>query len=124
MNTVIVQKEISKKLQKNLLSLSKELGIPSRLLGSKYIHDAICILLNNGKVPVTKILYPQIAQINKTTPNKVEKAIRHAIEVSWNRSNPKLKREIFGYIVNSNKKKPTNSEFLFEVYEYCKLNFE
>lgn len=90
------------------------IGVPAHIKGYKYLREAIIVSTKNEEAidSVTKTLYPTLARLFKTTPSRIERAIRHAIEVAWNRGNIDVHEEIFGYTVNSNKGKPTNSEFI------------
>ena len=89
----------------------------------KYIRDGILIIFNNESVSlVTKEIYPQIALKYETTPSRVERAIRHAIEVSWIRGDINLMEDLFGFSVSCEKSKPTNSEFLTTIADRIKLD--
>ena len=98
------------------------LGIPSHIRGYKYIRDGIMMIYNNDNLSfITKEIYPQIAYKYDTTPSRVERAIRHAIEVSWIRGDLALMEELFGFSVSCEKAKPTNSEFLSTIADRIKL---
>ena len=98
------------------------LGIPSHIRGYKYIRDGIIMIYNNDSLSfITKEIYPQIAYKYDTTPSRVERAIRHAIEVSWIRGDLALMEELFGFSVSCDKAKPTNSEFLSTIADRIKL---
>jgi len=103
-----------------------ELGIPSHIKGYQYIREGIYILYEKPDVigGITKILYPNIANKYNTTVSRVERAIRHAIEVSWNRGDWDLMEEIFGHSVDIDKAKPTNSEFIVTVADKLRLEFQ
>lgn len=103
--------------------LLHELGVPSHIKGYQYIREGILILYDNPDIigGITKELYPEIANKFDTTVSRVERAIRHAIEVSWNRGNIDLMEEIFGHSVDYDKAKPTNSEFIVTVADKLKL---
>lgn len=111
-------------LQKQITDLLHEVGIPAHIKGYNYLRTAIEYSYENSDYigQVTKILYPEIAKIYKTTGSRVERAIRHAIEVAWNRGNIDTIDEIFGYTISSSKAKPTNSEFIAMISDY--LNIE
>ncbi|MBE6148744.1 MAG: sporulation transcription factor Spo0A [Firmicutes bacterium] len=99
------------------------LGIPSHIRGYKYIRDGIMIIYNNETVSlITKEIYPQIASKYETTPSRVERAIRHAIEVSWIRGDLALMEDLFGFSVSCDKAKPTNSEFLSTIADRIKMD--
>ena len=102
-----------------------ELGIPSHIKGYQYIREAVGIIFDNPDVigGITKELYPELARKYSTTVSRVERAIRHAIEVSWNRGNWDLMEEIFGHSVDIDKAKPTNSEFIVTIADKLRLDF-
>lgn len=103
--------------------LLHNLGIPSHIRGYKYIRDGIMIIYNNENVSlITKEVYPQIATKYETTPSRVERAIRHAIEVSWIRGDLALMEDLFGFSVSCDKAKPTNSEFLSTIADRIKMD--
>ena len=91
-----------------------EVGVPAHIKGYQYLRDGIIMVVEDMDVlnQITKQLYPDLAKKHKTTPSRVERAIRHAIEVAWNRGEINTIENIFGYTVDSNKGKPTNSEFI------------
>ena len=102
-----------------------ELGVPAHLRGYHYLREAIYLSVLNMELvgSVTKLLYPEIAKSFKTTDQKVERALRNAIEVSWQRGNQKLFEEIFGYCKETGKKRPTNSEYIAGVADKVHLDF-
>ena len=91
-----------------------EIGVPAHIKGYQYLREAIIIAVNDMDVinAITKVLYPQVAKTFQTTPSRVERAIRHAIEVAWDRGDVDEIQKIFGYTVSNIKGKPTNSEFI------------
>lgn len=91
-----------------------DIGIPAHIKGYRYVRDAIIMAVNDVHIldGITKILYPNIAKKYDTTPSRVERAIRHGVEVAWSRGNIGTIEQIFGYTVNVEKGKPTNSEFI------------
>ena len=101
-------------LQISITKILHELGIPSHIKGYQYIREGIGIIYEHPETigGITKELYPELAEKFDTTVSRVERAIRHAIEVSWNRGNWELMEEIFGHSVDIDKAKPTNSEFI------------
>lgn len=101
-----------------------ELGIPSHLKGYQYIRDGIMLMYENdiNSTLVTKDIYPEIADKYDTTSSRVERAIRHAIEISWVRGNLKLMEDLFGHSIDFDRSKPTNSEFLTTIADHLKLN--
>ncbi len=113
-------------LQISITKILHELGIPSHIKGYQYIREGISILYERPEVigGITKELYPDIAVKYDTTVSRVERAIRHAIEVSWNRGDWDLMEEIFGHSVDIDKAKPTNSEFIVTVADKLRLEFQ
>lgn len=113
-------------LQISITKILHELGIPSHIKGYQYIREGISILYERPEVigGITKELYPDIAKKFNTTVSRVERAIRHAIEVSWNRGDWDLMEEIFGHSVDIDKAKPTNSEFIVTVADKLRLEFQ
>lgn len=100
-----------------------DLGVPAHIKGYQYLREAIMISVQNVEIlnAITKSMYPLLAKRFKTTPSRVERAIRHAIEVAWNRGEIAMHDKIFGYTVNSNKGKPTNSEFIAMIADKIRL---
>ena len=112
-------------LQISTTKILHELGVPSHIKGYQYIREGIMMLYEKPEVigGITKELYPEVASKYNTTVSRVERAIRHAIEVSWNRGNWDLMEEIFGHSVDIDKAKPTNSEFIVTVADKLRLEF-
>lgn len=112
-------------LQIAITNVLHELGVPSHIKGYSYIREGIMEVFLDPSVigGITKELYPKIADEFNTTVSRVERAIRHAIEVSWNRGNWDLMQEIFGYSVDIDKAKPTNSEFIVTVADKLRLEY-
>ncbi len=112
-------------LQISVTKILHELGVPSHIKGYQYIREGIMLVYDNPKFigGITKELYPNIARTFRTTVSRVERAIRHAIEVSWNRGNWDLMEEIFGHSVDIDKAKPTNSEFIVTVADKLRLDY-
>lgn len=113
------------KLEISITRMLHELGMPSHIKGYQYIRDGIVMIYNNPDIigGITKELYPDVATKYNTTVSRVERAIRHAIEVSWNRGNWDLMEEIFGHSVDIDKAKPTNSEFIVTIADKLRLEF-
>ena len=101
----------------------REIGIPAHIKGYQYLRDAIMIIIDEVEIlgSVTKILYPQIAEKYSTTPSRVERAIRHAIEVAWSRGNIDMINRLFGYTIKLEKGKPTNSEFMAMIADKLRM---
>ena len=113
-------------LETDITKMLHELGIPAHIKGYQYLRDAITISVEEKEmlVSVTKVLYPTIAKKHGTTSSRVERAIRHAIEVAWSRGQLEMIHEIFGYTVNSGKGKPTNSEFIALITDKIRLDYK
>ena len=103
--------------------LMHEIGVPAHIKGYQYLRTAILSVVNDVEMleGVTKILYPDIAKKYRTTPNSVERAIRHAIEVAWGRGDMDAIEEIFGYTIKEGRGKPTNSEFIALISDRLRL---
>ena len=112
-------------LEISITKMLHELGMPAHIKGYQYIRDGIIMIYNNPDIigGITKELYPDVASKYNTTVSRVERAIRHAIEVSWNRGNWDLMEEIFGHSVDIDKAKPTNSEFIVTIADKLRLEF-
>ena len=110
-------------LQISITKILHELGIPSHIKGYQYIREGIGIIYEHPETigGITKELYPELAEKFDTTVSRVERAIRHALEVSWNRGNWELMEEIFGHSVDIDKAKPTNSEFIVTIADKLSL---
>lgn len=113
-------------LDERITSIIHEIGVPAHIKGYLYLREAIIMVYNNLELlgSVTKILYPDIAKKFNTTPSRVERAIRHAIEVAWNRGNMDSINKLFSNTVNSHKAKPTNSEFIAMVADKLRLEYK
>ncbi|WP_407655252.1 sporulation transcription factor Spo0A [Alicyclobacillus dauci] len=100
-----------------------EIGVPAHIKGYHYLREAIGIVYDDVEIlgSITKILYPRIADRYKTTPSRVERAIRHSIEVAWGRGNMDAIRKVFGYTVSASKTKPTNSEFIAMIADKLRM---
>lgn len=103
-----------KSLEVEITNLIHDIGVPAHIKGYQYLRDAITMVANNMDIinQITKTLYPTIADRYNTTPSRVERAIRHAIEIAWARGKVETMDAIFGYTINNLKGKPTNSEFI------------
>ena len=112
-------------LQISITKTLHELGVPSHIKGYQYIREGITLIYKKPEIigGITKELYPEIAKRYDSTVSRVERAIRHAIEVSWNRGNWDLMEEIFGHSVDIDKAKPTNSEFIVTIADKLRLEF-
>ena len=110
-------------LEGMVTAIIHEIGVPAHIKGYQYLREAIMIAVNDMDVinAVTKVLYPEVAKRFCTTPSRVERAIRHAIEVAWDRGDIETLQKYFGYTVNSAKGKPTNSEFIAMIADRLQL---
>ena len=113
-------------LESRVTAVIHEIGVPAHIKGYQYLREAIMIAVNDMDVinAVTKVLYPEVAKRFSTTPSRVERAIRHAIEVAWDRGDLETLQKYFGYTVNSTKGKPTNSEFIAMIADRLQLQLK
>lgn len=116
----------SKNLEARITNIIHEIGVPAHIKGYLYLREAIAMVVEDMELlgAVTKELYPNIAKKYNTTPSRVERAIRHAIEVAWTRGKIDTIDNIFGYTIDTNKGKPTNSEFIAMVADKIRLEME
>ncbi len=112
-----------KNLDASITSIIHEIGVPAHIKGYLYLREAISMVYNDIELlgSITKVLYPDIAKKFNTTASRVERAIRHAIEVAWSRGNIESISSLFGYTVSMSKAKPTNSEFIAMVADKLRL---
>ena len=110
-------------LEAEVTAIIHEVGIPAHIKGYQYVREAIILTVQDMEMinAVTKMLYPEVARRFHTTPSRVERAIRHAIEVAWDRGDLETLQSYFGYTVNSAKGKPTNSEFIAMISDRIRL---
>ncbi|MBE6124282.1 MAG: sporulation transcription factor Spo0A [Erysipelotrichaceae bacterium] len=115
-----------KLIEKEITELLHEVGIPAHIRGYSYIRSSIMYTFKNQDLmgQVTKVLYPCIAKEYNSTSSRVERAIRHAIEIAWNRGNIDAIDEIFKYTISANKAKPTNSEFIAMIADRLRLKYQ
>lgn len=111
-------------LESTVTSIIHEIGVPAHIKGYQYLRSAIVMAVNDIDIlnSITKQLYPTIAEQYDTTPSRVERAIRHAIEVAWGRGRMDTINDLFGYTVNAGKGKPTNSEFIALIADKIRLD--
>ncbi len=112
-------------LERYITDIMLDIGVPAHLRGYHYLRDAILLSGRNMEVvsSVTKLLYPEIARRFRTTDQKVERAIRNAIEVSWHRGNVETFEKMFGYSIESGRSRPTNSEYIARIADKIRLDF-
>ena len=112
-------------LEKEVTDMIHDIGVPAHIKGYQYLRDAIVMSVKDPLMisAITKILYPTIAKNFQTTPSRVERAIRHAIEVAWSRGKMETLEGLFGYTINTGKGKPTNSEFIALISDKIRLKY-
>lgn len=113
-------------LETNITMYIQQLGVPAHIKGYQYIRHAITMVIDDMDTinSITKLLYPTVAKHFGTTASRVERAIRHAIEVAWDRGNPDVLNELFGYTILGSKGKPTNSEFIALIADKIRLDMK
>ncbi|MCL2225735.1 MAG: sporulation transcription factor Spo0A [Defluviitaleaceae bacterium] len=113
-------------LETKITGILHEIGVPAHIRGYHYMREAIMMAVNDLDILnyITKELYPTIARKCNTTPSRVERAIRHAIEVAWNRGKVEVIDSLFGYTISNNKGKPTNSEFIALIADRLRLELK
>lgn len=121
---VIEEKDTLISLESAVTNMLHEIGIPAHIKGYHYLRDSIIMAIEDMDVlnAITKILYPTVAKKHQTTSSRVERAIRHAIEVAWNRGKLDTLDKLFGYTVSNRKGKPTNSEFIALIADTIRLD--
>lgn len=119
------EKPTTTNLYKEISIFLHELGIPAHLKGYHYLRDGILTGIKNPKIleSMTKVVYPNLAELYGTTPSRVERAMRHSIKVCWDRGNPEMLNKIFGYSVDNNRGNPTNSEFIAMIVDKFLLKY-
>ena len=112
-------------LEQDVTDMILEIGVPAHIKGYQYLREAIMMSVDDpGMISsITKILYPTIAKRFQTTPSRVERAIRHAIEVAWSRGRMETLDALFGYTIDTGKGKPTNSEFIALIADRIRLSY-
>jgi len=117
--------EVVHDLEKDVTDMIHEIGVPAHIKGYQYLREAIMMSVEDGEMlnSITKILYPTIAKRYQTTPSRVERAIRHAIEVAWSRGKMETLDSLFGYTISLGKGKPTNSEFIALITDKIRLSY-
>lgn len=124
--TEIVEKvPVVHDLEQDVTDMIHDIGVPAHIKGYQYLREAIMMSVNEPIMisSITKILYPTIAKRFQTTPSRVERAIRHAIEVAWSRGRMETLDTLFGYTINTGKGKPTNSEFIALIADKIRLRY-
>ena len=125
--TMIAKKQTKPEhdLEQDVTDMIHEIGVPAHIKGYQYLREAIMMAVEDIDMlnSITKVLYPTIAKKFQTTPSRVERAIRHAIEVAWSRGRMETLDALFGYTVNTGKGKPTNSEFIALIADRIRLQY-
>ena len=121
----VIQPGKTRDLEKDVTDMIHEIGVPAHIKGYQYLREAIMMSVEDVEMlgSITKILYPTIAKKYQTTPSRVERAIRHAIEVAWSRGRMETLDALFGYTINTGKGKPTNSEFIALIADKIRLQY-
>lgn len=130
-DTAVSEKEVvlpaflTRDLEKDVTDMIHEIGVPAHIKGYQYLREAIMMSVEDVEMlgSITKVLYPTIAKKYQTTPSRVERAIRHAIEVAWSRGRMETLDALFGYTINTGKGKPTNSEFIALIADKIRLQY-
>ena len=120
------EENVQRNLENRVTDMIHEIGIPAHIKGYHYLRDAIIMAVEDMDVlnAITKVLYPTIAKRHQTTSSRVERAIRHAIEVAWSRGKLDTLDDLFGYTVSNGKGKPTNSEFIALIADTIRLEYK
>jgi len=124
--SISVRRAPGQSIEALVTGIIHEIGVPAHIKGYQYLREAIIIAVNDMDVinAITKVLYPQVAKTFQTTPSRVERAIRHAIEVAWDRGDLDTLQRFFGYTVSNTKGKPTNSEFIALIADKLQLQLK
>ena len=123
--TEVLPKALSYDLERDVTDMIHEIGVPAHIKGYQYLREAIMMSVEDPEMlgSITKVLYPTIARKYQTTSSRVERAIRHAIEVAWNRGKMETLDAMFGYTINTAKGKPTNSEFIALIADKIRMQY-
>ena len=121
-----IEKLTADDIESRVTEMIHEVGVPAHIKGYSYLRFSIILVLENGHLieSITKLLYPTVAKKFNTTSSRVERAIRHAIEVAWNRGDTDTLNNIFGFTINQSKGKPTNSEFIAMIADKLRLEMK
>ncbi|OQB15281.1 MAG: Stage 0 sporulation protein A [Firmicutes bacterium ADurb.Bin193] len=121
-----IMKRVSPDIEKTVTTIIHEIGVPAHIKGYTYLREAIMLVLKDTDLinSITKQLYPTVAKKHNTSSSRVERAIRHAIEVAWDRGDTETLNNLFGFTINQNKGKPTNSEFIAMISDKLRLEMK
>lgn len=113
-------------LEMTVSEIMHQIGVPAHIKGYQYLREAIVLSINDSEMmsSVTKVLYPTVAKMHSTTSSRVERAIRHAIEVAWDRGDVDVLSSYFGYTIQNSRGKPTNSEFIAMISDKLRLRMK
>lgn len=125
-SSITMQSREESDLEIIISDIMKQIGVPAHIKGYQYLREAIILSVNDPELmhSVTKVLYPTVAKSNKTTASRVERAIRHAIEVAWDRGDVDVLSSYFGYTIQNSRGKPTNSEFIAMISDKLRLRLK
>ena len=125
-NEQLRQEDLTLCLENDVTEIIHEIGVPAHIKGYQYLRDSIIMVVNDMDLLncITKVLYPTIAKKYATTSSRVERAIRHAIEVAWTRGKVEILDSLFGYTISNGKGKPTNSEFIALIADKIRLDYK
>lgn len=125
-STTIVAKDLAHNLEVVVSDIMRQIGVPAHIKGYQYLREAILLCVNDNDMlgSVTKLLYPTVAKTFLTTSSRVERAIRHAIEVAWDRGDVDVLSSYFGYTIQNQRGKPTNSEFIAMIADKLRLSLK
>lgn len=120
-----IEHKVEKDLERDVTEMIHEIGVPAHIKGYQYLREAIMMSVEDSSMlgSITKVLYPTIAKKFQTTSSRVERAIRHAIEVAWSRGKMETLDALFGYTISIGKGKPTNSEFIALIADKIRLRY-
>lgn len=121
-----VSSDVQGNLEVVVSEIMHQIGVPAHIKGYQYLREAIILSINDSEMmnSVTKLLYPTVAKTFKTTPSRVERVIRHAIEVAWDRGDVDVLSSYFGYTIQNSRGKPTNSEFIAMISDKLRLRMK
>ena len=119
-------KQVTRDLEQDVTDMIHDIGVPAHIKGYQYLRTAILMTISDSEIinSVTKILYPSVAKKYSTTTSRVERAIRHAIEVAWDRGDVDTLNSYFGYTIQTHRGKPTNSEFIAMISDRLRLQMK
>ena len=122
----VAETQNSNDLQMTISEIMHQIGVPAHIKGYQYLREAIMLSINDQETmsSVTKVLYPTVAKMYSTTSSRVERAIRHAIEVAWDRGDVDVLSSYFGYTIQNTRGKPTNSEFIAMISDKLRLQMK